>query len=92
MTSSQFLISALRAMLEVFMLSLLAQGLLYMLLNTRRSSNAIYRLFALLTAAPRRWSAYLLPRLTPRPIIAGFALAIAFALWIFLAFVRKSID
>ncbi len=92
MASGQFLISALRAMLEVFMLSLLAQGLLYLLLNSRRSANVIYRLFALLTAAPRRWLACLLPRSTPRPLIAGLALSIAFVLWIFLAWARKLID
>ncbi|MDD2885915.1 MAG: hypothetical protein PHT48_12845 [Dechloromonas sp.] len=89
MSVIQFLISALRAMLEVFMLSLLGQIALYLLLGSGRQQNVIYRLFSLLTAGPRRFVARCLPAATsPRPI-ASLTLLLAFAVWLLLAWLRK---
>lgn len=88
----QFLISALRAMLEVFMLSLIGQAALFLLLAKARQNNVIYRLFSLLTAGPRRLLSRFLPSATPAPLIALAALLIALSSWLALAWMRKLID
>ena len=56
-----FLIGALRAIVEMLGLCCLAQGFLYLLTGQKRASNPIYQLFALITQAPRRLVAFLLP-------------------------------
>ena len=84
-----FLIGALRAIVEMLALCCLAQGFLYLLIGQKRASNPIYQLFALITQAPRRLVAFLLPA-GSSPISIGVAcFAILFLLWAGLAAMRK---
>ena len=86
-----FLISALRAIAEMLLLCLLAQGFLYLLAGQKRATNPIYQLFSLLTRPPRRLLACLLPRQTSARSIGILWFAILLALWIGLALARKFI-
>ena len=84
-----FLIGALRAIIEMLGLCLLAQGILYIVAGQRRSSNPIYQLFALITKPPCQIVSKLLPARTgPRTI--GFVYFFTLlALWLGLAIARK---
>lgn len=90
MTSIElFLVSALRALVEVALLALIGQGLLAVLAGARRGTNPIYRLFQIITDPVVR----LVRRITPRavldkhlPFVAFFVL---FWLWILLAYVKR---
>ena len=68
-----FAISALRAVVEMLAMCLLAQGVLYLLAGQRRADNPIYRLFALLTHPPRRLVASLLPARTSATLFMAAA-------------------
>ncbi len=83
------LISILRAIVEMLALSCLAQGFLYMLAGQKRVSNPIYQLFALITRAPRRLVAILLPVGTSATTIGIVCFAILLSLWAGLAIMRK---
>lgn len=86
---SFFLISAARAIIEMLGLCLVGQGMLYILVGRRRANNRIYQLFDLLTKAPRRLVAALLPR-SPNEIVIGIvSFSLLLLLWIGLAFIRK---
>lgn len=86
---SFFLISATRAIIEMLGLCLLGQGMLYILAGQRRANNRIYQLFDLLTKAPRRVVAALLPRWSNECVIGIASFALLLLLWVGLAFVRK---
>jgi uncharacterized protein YggT (Ycf19 family) len=84
-----FVVSVLRALVEVALLALLGQGVVALLAGTRRGSNPIYRLFQIITAPVLNG----LRRITPRlildkhlPLVAFFVL---FWLWILLAYVKR---
>ena len=86
-----FTLGALRAIVEMLVLCLLAQAALYPLCGRQRAANPIYRLFALITAAPRRLAARLLP-LGAEPWLAGaLCFILLFAAWIGLAWLRRAI-
>ena len=84
-----FLVSILRAIVEMLGLCCLAQGFLYLLAGQKRASNPIYQLFALITRAPRRWVAHLLPTGTGATTIGIVCFAILLSLWAGLAIMRK---
>lgn len=86
---SLFLISAARAILEMLGLCLLGQGMLYILAGQSRAKNRIYQLFDLLTKAPRRVVAALLPRSSSETVIGIISFVVLLLLWLGLAFVRK---
>ena len=86
-----FVISALRAVVEMLGLCLIGQGILYLLAGSRRRHNAIYRFFDLLTRPPRQVAAYLLPRGVSEKLVGVLALVLLFVLWIGLAWLRKSL-
>jgi len=86
---SLFLISALRAILEMLGLSLLGQGILHLIAGPKRESNRIYQLFSLITAPPRRIIARLVPRSANDVLIGILTFAIVLILWLGLAFIRK---
>ena len=84
-----FLISALRAIVEMLGLSLIGLALMAVFAGNRRDSNPIYRLFALITRAPRRLAGSLLPGRRERPVLAGvLCFVLLFLLWIGLAIWR----
>jgi hypothetical protein len=86
---SPFLISAARAIIEMLGLCLLGQGVLFVLVGRHRANNRIYQLFDLLTKAPRRFVAKLLPSSFSESVIGVVSFALLLLLWIGLAFVRK---
>lgn len=82
-------LGALRALAEVALLALLAQGLLGMLTGPRRDANAVYQLFCVITRpaiVAARW--LFMRRVIDRhlPLAAFFLL---FWLWIGLAYLKK---
>lgn len=83
-----FAIAALRAIIEMLGLCLLAQATLYLLAGRRRDGNPIYRLFALVTHFPRRAVAILLPKNAPGWLAGMILFLLLFVLWIGLALAR----
>ncbi|UCV21373.1 hypothetical protein [Ferribacterium limneticum] len=86
---SLFLISALRAIVEMLGLCLLGQGVLYLIAGRQRAGNRVYQLFALITAPPRRIVATVLPRSASNLLVGIFTLVIVLILWLGLALLRK---
>jgi hypothetical protein len=84
-----FLISAVRAMLEVLLLCLLGQLILYVVAARGRGKNPIYRLFDLITGPPRRLVAMLLPRTFSANAVGALTFLTALLLWLGLAILRK---
>lgn len=87
---SLFLISALRAVIEMMVWCLIGQAALHVLAGQRRASNPIYRLFDLITTPPRRLLAFILPSATSQTI-GLMCLVILLLLWLGLALMRKFI-
>jgi uncharacterized protein YggT (Ycf19 family) len=84
-----FMVSALRAVVEVAGLFLLGQGVLYLLAGPGREQNAIYQFFRLATRPLLRLVRSATPRLVVDrhvPVVAFFLL---FWIWIALAFVKR---
>jgi len=84
-----FLVSIVRTLVEVALLSLLGQGAVGLLAGARRASNPIYRLFQVVTwpvIQLTRWlaSAAILDR--HLPVVAFF---LVFWLWILLAYAKR---
>ncbi len=86
-----FLISALRAVIEMLGLCYIGQAILYALAGSGRAGNPIYRLFDLITRLPRRLLAALMPASVGSASIAIVSFLILLLAWIGLAFVRMSI-
>ena len=84
-----FLIAALRAVIEMLGLCLIGQGMLALLAGPNRQANLIYQLFALITQAPRRLVARLLPQAAGEKTVGICCLVLLFCLWIGLAVLRK---
>ncbi|MDP3538871.1 MAG: hypothetical protein Q8S26_09225 [Azonexus sp.] len=84
-----FLISALRAIIEMIGLCFIAQGMLYLLAGQKRASNPIYQLFSLLTRPPRQLLVRLLPVGVSASTVGVLSFACLFLLWIGLALMRK---
>lgn len=89
MTITLFLIAALRAIIEMLGLCLIAQGFLYLITGQSRATNPIYQLFSLITHRPLRLAGKLFPD-NARPIAIGIlVLVFLLASWIGLALLRK---
>jgi len=86
---SLFLISALRAIVEMLGLCLIGQGTLYLIVGRHRAGNRVYQLFSLITKTPRRIVATALPRSASEVLVGILTFAIVLILWLGLAFVRK---
>lgn len=90
MTSNLFfVISAIRAIIEMLGLCLMAQAAMYVLAGQQRYKNPVYQLFALLTAAPRRLTGMLLPAGASAAMAGLLCFFILFASWLGLAVLRK---
>lgn len=86
-----FLISILRAIVEMLGLCLFAQGFLYLLAGKKRNGNPIYQLFNVITQGPCRLISKLLPVGTSNGIVGLVCFAVLLSLWIGLAILRKSV-
>ena len=84
-----FILSIVRALVEVAMLALLGQGVVGLLSGARRQTNPIYQLFAVITRPVIR----LVRAITPKAVIdrhvAVVTFFLLFWLWIFLAWVKR---
>ena len=80
-----FCLSAVRAIVEMLGLALLAQGVLALLAGSARNTNPIYQLFALISRRPRHLCGKLLPG-ARRPWREGvLCFALLAVVWIALA-------
>lgn len=82
-------LSILRALVEVALLTLLAQGLLALLAGARRETNPIYQLFRVVTRPVLRIVRFITPKLIidrHLPVVAFFVL---FWAWILLAYAKR---
>ncbi|WP_428827731.1 hypothetical protein ACLIKD_07025 [Azonexus sp. IMCC34842] len=86
-----FVIGALRAIVEMLGLCLVAQGMLYILAGRGRAANPIYQLFSIITAPPRRLVAWLLPQRASAMTIGIVCFALLLLFWLGLAVMRKFI-
>jgi hypothetical protein len=84
-----FILSALRAVVELAMMALLGQGAVALLAGAGRATNPVYQLFAIVTRPVIGAVRFL----TPRPIIDKHVPFVAFFLlfwlWIFLAWAKR---
>lgn len=85
------IISILRALTEVALLTLLGQGLLAFLAGSRRATNPIYQLFNIITRPVIKAVRFI----TPKPIIDKHVPFVTFFLlfwlWIFLAYLKRTV-
>jgi len=86
-----FLIAALRAIVEMLGLALLGLAAMSVLAGSRRHTNPIYRLFELLTRAPRHLLAAILPTTTPPVVVGVLCFILLFVVWIGLALWRLTL-
>jgi len=85
------LVSSLRALVEVALLTLLAQGLLALLAGAGRTRNPIYRLFQIVTAPVLKAVRWLTPKLIIDKHLPFVAFFVLFWLWILLAYVKRTL-
>ncbi|TRZ54889.1 MAG: hypothetical protein D4S02_18660 [Rhodocyclaceae bacterium] len=88
-TPELLILSILRALTEVALLTLLGQGLLALLAGSRRATNPVYRVFQVITGPVIRAVRFI----TPKQIIDGHlpfvTFFLLFWLWIFLAYAKQ---
>lgn len=91
MTSPElFLLSVLRALVEVAMLFLLGQGLLALLAGSRRHTNTIYRLFVIVTKPVLKIVRLVSPPQIIDKHLPFVAFFLLFWIWIGLAWLRSA--
>ena len=91
MTIASLIVSALRTIVEVALLSLLGQWAVALFSGAAREGNPIYRFFRVITRPPIRLMRFVLPGLIidkHLPIVTFFVL---FWLWILLAWIKRAI-
>jgi hypothetical protein len=84
-----FFLSALRAIVEMLGMCLLAQGVLYLLAGEARERNPVYRFFALLSRGPRQLVACCLPGSVRPWAVSLLTFLLLFTLWLGLAILRR---
>jgi uncharacterized protein YggT (Ycf19 family) len=83
------IISILRALTEVAMLTLLGQGLLAVLAGSRRATNPVYQLFQVVTRPVLRSIRFITPRMILDKHLPFVAFFLLFWLWIMLALFKR---
>lgn len=83
-----FLVSTLKALVEIAVMSLLAQGLLGLLSGAARQNNFIYRLFQTVTAPILRGARAVTPKFIGDAYLALVSCFILFWLWVALVFAK----
>lgn len=84
-----FILSALRALVEVAMLALLGLGAVALLSGARRHTNPIYQLFAVITKPVVRAARFITPKAIIDKHVPFVAFFLLFWLWIFLAWAKQ---
>jgi len=83
------ILSILRALTEVAMLSLLGQGLVAFLAGARRSTNPVYQLFNVITGPVVKAVRYITPKVIIDRHLPFVTFFLLFWLWILLAYVKR---
>lgn len=86
-----FIVSVLRALVEVALLALLGQGLLALLAGSRRHNNFVYRLFLVITQPVIALSRKITPKVILDKHLPFVAFFLMFWLWILLAWVKREL-
>lgn len=83
------ILSILRALTEVAMLSLLGQGLVAFLAGSRRATNPIYQLFNVITGPVVKAVRFITPKVIIDRHLPFVTFFLLFWLWILLAYVKR---
>ena len=86
-----FVVSILRALVEVALLSLLGEGVVGLLSGARRAKNPIYILFQVVTRPVKRFTRWLTPKMILDQHIGLVAFFLMFWLWILLAWAKREL-
>lgn len=86
-----FLTGAVRAMVEVALLSLLGQGSVALLSGATRASNPVFRMFSIITRPPVRLVRLMTPAMVIDRHIPYVTFFVLFWLWILLAYVKRTL-
>lgn len=84
-----YIVSILRALVEVAGLSLLGQGAVALLSGKYREQNIFYKLFQIVTRPVIKAARYVTPRVILDAHVPFLAFFILFWLWIALAFAKR---
>jgi uncharacterized protein YggT (Ycf19 family) len=84
-----FILSTLRALVEVAMLALLGQGIVGLLSGARRQANPVYQLFSVVTRPVIRLVRVITPPAIIDRHVPFVAFFLLFWLWIFLAWAKR---
>ena len=79
-----FLLRALKAVVEVAGFAYLGQGLVAVFAGARREQNVIYQVFRIVTGPVTRATRFLMPRFIPDRHIPFIAFGLLLWVWIFL--------
>jgi hypothetical protein len=82
MTTLEFLLRAMKAMVEVAGCAFLGQGIVAMFAGAERDKNFVYSLFRILTNPVSRFARIVSPRFVPDRHIPWVALGLLVWLWI----------
>ena len=86
-----FIVTILRALVEVALLALLGQGAVGLLSGARRHQNPIYVLFQVVTKPIVRFTRWFTPKVIVDQHIGFVAFFLMFWLWILLAWVKREL-
>jgi len=86
-----FVLSALRALVEVALLALLGQAAVGLLSGTRRHKNPIYVLFQVITKPVTRFTRWITPKVILDRHIGFVSFFLMFWLWLLLAWVKREL-
>lgn len=86
-----FIVSILRALVEVALLALLGQGAVGLLSGARRNANPIYVLFQVVTKPVVRLTRWITPRVIVDQHIPFVSFFLIFWLWILLAWLKREL-
>jgi hypothetical protein len=86
-----FIVSILRAVVEVALLALIGQGILALLAGGRRHNNFVYRLFLVITGPVMKASRWITPKVIIDKHLPFVAFFLLFWLWIMLAWIKREL-
>ena len=80
----EFLLRALKAVVEVAGFAYLGQGLVAVFSGARREQNVIYQVFRIVTGPVTRATRFLMPRFIPERLLPFIAFGLLLWVWVFL--------
>jgi hypothetical protein len=87
----EFLLRALKAIVEVAGFAYLGQGLVALFSGTRREQNVIYQVFRIVTGPVTRATRLLMPKFVPDRHVPFVAFGLLLWVWILLIFALASV-